>query len=124
MHDLETARGTVFTQDVICWVIGQMVRHVSVAALRSNFIGFFFIHHVKKYTVLKNTHYLFWKMDNPILVNELKEWHQEFNDGLLEKEEIWQTLFIYESHRTKGDWEAAVTGLGLWNMLNTTKLHW
>lgn len=57
MHDLETARGTVFTQDVICWVIGQMVRHVSVAALRSNFIGFFYpscqkIHSIEKYTTL------------------------------------------------------------------------
>lgn len=72
MRDLETVRGTVFTQDVICWVIGQIVDHVSVAALRSNFTGFF-LHHDKKYTVLRNTqHYLFWKMDNPVLVNELK----------------------------------------------------
>lgn len=29
MHDPETARGTVFTQDAICWVTGQMVDHVS-----------------------------------------------------------------------------------------------
>lgn len=63
-------------------------------------------------------------MDNPILVNELQEWHQEFNGGLLEEEETWQKSFIYECHRTNGDWKAAVTGLGLWNMLNTAKLYW
>lgn len=47
MHDPETARGTVFTWDTICWVSGQMVDYVSVAVLRCNFIGFF-LHHVKK----------------------------------------------------------------------------
>lgn len=102
MHDLETARRTVFTQDAVCWATGQMVDHVSVAVLRCNFVGFF-LHHVKKYTVLRNTrHHLFWKMDNPNLVNELKEWHQEFNSGLLEDKEIWQKSFIYGSHKTNG----------------------
>lgn len=41
-------------------------------------------------------------MDNPNLVNELKEWHQKFNSGLLEDEEIWQKSFIYGSHKTNG----------------------
>lgn len=124
MRDLEIARGNVFTWGVICWVTGQMVDHVSVAERRCNLIGFF-LHHVKKYTVLRNTqHHLFWKMDNPILVNELKEWHQEFNGGLLEDEEMWQKSFIYESHRTNGEWKAVVIGLGVWNTLATAKLHW
>lgn len=86
MHDLKTVRGAILTQDVLRWVTGQMVDHVSVAVLRCNFIGFF-LHHVKidvAFLGLRNTwHHLFWKMDKPTPVNELKEWHQEFNSGLL-----------------------------------------
>lgn len=52
-------------------------------------------------------------MDNPALVSELKEWHQEFNGGLLEDEVIRQKSFIYESHRTNREWKAVVVGLGL-----------
>lgn len=62
-------------------------------------------------------------MDNPILVNELQEWHQEFNGGLLEGEETWQKSFIYESHRTNGEWKSGIIVLGLWDKLNAAKWH-
>lgn len=63
-------------------------------------------------------------MDTPTPVNELKEWHQEFNSGLVGDKEIWQKPFIYGSHSTNGEWKDAVIGLRLWNMFNTAQLHW
>lgn len=62
MHDLKPARGTVFTQEAIFWITGQMVDHVSIAVLRCNVIAFFSpscqkIHSIEKYTssfILKN----------------------------------------------------------------------
>lgn len=43
-------------------------------------------------------------MDKPTPVNEPKEWHQEFNSGLLYDEEMSQQASILTNHRTNGEW--------------------